>query len=281
MTFPIPSVWSRDNDEFIRDEKKRQHSPCSFFFSQGRSIYLAADYFTDDRMTEKAKGGVAKKHKHRIQLALFGQLMASFEYMLKDFMSQSIDAVDVFDYKLAQLDWVKVNVERILFQKVAQTTAGALLIHPTLGWHNPVEVNKRYKCLFNCAVIEQSEIPTLNRLWILRHSVAHNAGFVTAHDASRVGSGSVSEKVIDSDEQFILKTFEFLCPIAERLAERCGKSILKQWLNSSVELESDFNRDNLTYKKLKWLGTYVDSKPKNLPEFGEKDYLEDFQRLRT
>lgn len=281
MNFPIPSAWERDTAEFERDDHKRRYSPCSFFYSQGRALVLAAGYFSDDRLISTARGGVAQKHRHRVQLALFGQLMASYEYMLKDFLAQVIDAADVFDERLSKQKWIDVNVERVLSQRIAQTSIGALLVHPTLGWHYPEQVNERYRNLLGNEVIDGPEIPTLNRLWILRHSVAHNAGFVTAPDAGRMGSAQISEAVIDTDDDFITQVFEFLCPIAKRLAERCGNSALQQWLRSISSLEADYTRDRLIYERLKLLSTYVSSRPQNLPEFTEQEYLSDYARVNT
>lgn len=274
MSFPVPQAWERNTAESRRDEKKRLYSPCSFFFSQGQALITAAKYFSDERLADNASGEVAKKHRHRIQLALFGQLMASYEYMLKDFLARIIDIVDVFDQKLVKQKWINIDTERILSQRVTQTTLGSLLIHPTLGWQDPDQVNERYLSVLGNKIILSSEIPTLNRLWILRHSVAHNAGFVTAPDAGRIGSAGISEKVINTDD-YMRKVFEFLKPIAERLTKSCGKSALQQWLNAAADLDFNYDRDRLIYERLKLVGTYLPSRPHSLPEFTEQDYLAD------
>lgn len=281
MPFPIPLAWERDTAESQGDEHKRRYSLCSFFYSQGQALVLAARYFSDERLADNARGGVAKKHLHRIQLALFGQLMASYEYMLKDFLAQVIDTADVFDQKLIKQKWINVDVERILSQRMAQTTVGSLLIHPTLGWNDPDQVNQRYQSILSNEVIVASEIPTLNRLWILRHSVAHNAGFVTGPDAARIGSAGIVEKVINTDDNFITQVFEFLTPIAERLANRCGRSALQQWLGSTADLDDNYDRDRLIYERLKLIGTYLPSHPRDLPEITEQDYLADRAKLNA
>mgnify|MGYP006440877135 CR=1 FL=1 len=240
---------------------------------------MSADYFNESRLTDTAKGGYARKHRHRIQLSLFGQLMAAFEYMLKDFVSQAIDACDVIDEKIRRQDWVDIGVDQVLSQKSSETSVGSLLIHPTLGWHYAQEVNERYESLFGNSIIEESEIPTLKRLWILRHSVAHNAGFVTGPDASRFGSSDISESVVNTDEDFMQRTFDFLDPIAERAAERCGKCLLHQWMRSFGEQSPNFERDETIYRRLKLLGTYIRSRPTDLPDIGEDDYLRDHQSI--
>jgi hypothetical protein len=279
MSFPIPDTWSRDTAEFQRDEEKRRQSPCSFFFSQGRALVLAAGYFNEDRLTSSAKGGVAGKHRHRIQLSLFGQLMAAFEYMLKDFISQTLDACDVIDDKIKDADWVTVGVEQILSQRSSDTTVGSLLVHPTMGWHYPIRVNNRFETLYGNAVIEESEIPTLERMWIIRHSVAHNAGFVTSPDAARFGSSDISEEVVNTNRDFMSSALDFLTPIAKRTGERCGKCLLHQWMRSISDLEPEFRRDEIIYKRIKYLGTYIDSRPTALPALNEDDYLRDYNMV--
>ncbi|CAN5131277.1 hypothetical protein BH24ACT19_BH24ACT19_17160 [soil metagenome] len=201
--------------------------------------------------------------------------------MLKDFLAKTIDIVDIFDQKFLAQKWIKVDTERILAQRVAQTTVGSLLIHPTTGWHDPDLVNERYRSILGNDVIAASEVPTLNRLWILRHSVAHNAGFVTGPDAGRIGSAELSEKVINANDKYIAQVFEFLCPITERLACKCGQSALQQWLKSTLRLDANYDRDRLIYERLKLVGTYLPSRPQDLPNFTETDYLDDRAKVNA
>jgi hypothetical protein len=280
MTFPVPTVWRLDTAQAERDEEKRRNSPCSFFYAQGRALVTAAEYFSDARLLENIRGGVARKHRHRIHLALFGQLMASFEYMLKDFLAKVLDATDIFDSRLNGQKWIDVDVNRVLSQRVAQTTVGALLIHPSVGWHDPEEVNRRFDQILRNRVIGRDEVPTLSRLWIIRHSVAHNAGFVTAPDAGRLGSGEIAERVVLIDEEYILDTFNFLSNIARRVAECSGRGVLIQWLRSLEDLRPDYTRDQYTYSRLKLLATFVASRPTHLPAFDKDDYLRDLEEVR-
>jgi hypothetical protein len=281
MTFPVPGQWRMDTAQAERDEKKRTSSPCSFFYAQGRELVTAAHYFSDTRLLEKCRSGVARKHRHRIHLALFGQLMASFEYMLKDFIAQIVDTTDIFDSRLKAQKWIWVDIERVLSQRVARTTASALLIHPTLGWHEPEEVNKRFKQVLGTKVIERDEMPTLSRLWIIRHSVAHNAGFVSGPDAARLGSSALNEKVAAVDQTYMTVAFDFLCTIARRVAEVCGGAVLTQWLGSLDDLPADYARDGDTYGRLKLLATFLASRPRDLPAFGEADYVNDLDGVRS
>jgi hypothetical protein len=83
------------------------------------------------------------------------------------------------------------------------------------------------------------------------------------------------EKVINTDDSFIAQVFEFLNPIAERLASGCGRSALQQWLGSIAGLDDNYNRDRLIYERLKMIGTYLPSRPRDLPNVTEEDYLAD------
>lgn len=276
MPFPEVAAWNRDSVDIARENTKRKESPCSFFFSHGRSLVLAAEYFHDDRLSEEARGGVALKHRHKIQLALFGQLMAAFEYMLKDFIAKSIDAAAVFDEKLKQQEWLSITTERVLSQRIAQSTIGSMLVHPTLGWHSPETVNDRYKAIFNVTPFDGGDIKKVFVLWVLRHSVAHNAGFVTAHDSARINQPVLTEKVAQIDEIFIKDTFNYLCLIASRLAVSCGKSMLKQWFKSMKTYGQNWERDQNAYMAIKLLGSYVSSRNQELPTYDQAAYSADW-----
>lgn len=277
MSFPNTSAWNRDSADISRENTKRIVSPCSFFFSQGRSLVLAAEYFHDDRLSGESRGGVAVKHRHKIQLAIFGQLMAAFEYMLKDFIAKSIDATNIFDEKLKHQEWLSITTERVLSQRIAQSTVGSLLVHPTLGWHSPETVNERYKAIFNVTPFSGEDIKKVSILWVLRHSVAHNAGLVTAHDSARINQPELSERVAHIDENYINDAFVYLCSIAGRIAEHCGKSMLRQWLKSVREYGANWDRDKDVYQTIKLLGTYVSSRNQDMPEYDESAYNNDWE----
>lgn len=274
--FPLPGVWNRDSADSRRDERKRETSPASYFFAQGRSLVLAAGYFNDGRLTEEARGGVALKHRHRVHLALFGQLMASFEYMLKDFVAKAIDASSLLDARVQKAEWIGVDTARVLASRNATTTPGAMLVHASQGWHSPTTVNSRYQGLFERQPIAASESGTLERLWILRHSVAHNAGFVTQYDATRVGSPPLANRTVDINAAFIDQAFNFLSPIADRVANKVGTKLLDDWLASIRPVGKDYARDQVIFEALKYLSTYVPSRTQDLPNITEATYNEDF-----
>jgi len=276
VPFPEASAWNRDSADIARENTKRKDSPCSFFFSHGRSLVLAAEYFHDERLSAAARGGVALKHRHKIQLAIFGQLMAAFEYMLKDFIAKSIDASNIFDEKIKSQEWLSITTERVLSQRIAQSTIGSMLVHPTLGWHTPDTVNERYKAIFNVSPFDGEDLKKISILWILRHSVAHNAGFVTAHDSARINQSALSEKVVHLDEVFVKDTFDYLCSIATKLADSCGKSTLRQWLKSMKVYGPNWERDQNTYQAIKALGTYVNSRNQELQIFEVAAYNADW-----
>lgn len=275
-----PQVWTTDTADRNREEEKRWDSPSSFFFSQGQALVLSAEYFCDSRLRRKARSGVALKHLHRLHLAIFGQLMASLEYLVKDFVAGVIDAVPIFDEKLIKAEWLKVDTARILSMRSASSSAGSLLLHPSLGWQQSDEVNKRYKYLFGVEPILQTEIQTLEKLWVLRHSVAHNAGFVSGYDAARAGIPYLAEEVAHLDEDFIKDAFEFLSAIAKRLAEHVGQNVLFKWLATRKAIGPDWNRDKETYTHLKLLATYVPSRAQDLPRITKGSYTEDFKKLK-
>jgi len=50
-------------------------------------------------------------------------------------------------------------------------------------------------------------------------------------------------------------------------------------MRSISDLKPDFNRDETIYVGLKHLGTYIESRPTDLPDIGEEDYLEDYDEI--
>jgi len=269
--------WKQDAADLKREEEKRWYSPSSFFFSQGKAIILAASYFHDQRLINRARGGVARKHRHRSYLALFGQLMASLEYLLKDFVAQVIDLTDIYDDRVKRAKWISVEVAQILTtRRTMYAWPGAVLFHSSLGWHEPRSVNARYTELFEYQPIDSAEVTELEQLWILRHSVAHNAGFVTTADAVRGGMAQLSNRVVDIDETFLNDTFAFLCVIARRVAEGVGGRVLLTYLQSKRDAGSDYARDKWSYSNLKRLSFYVPSRAAKLPTVAKRDYTADF-----
>jgi hypothetical protein len=200
--------------------------------------------------------------------------MASLEYLFKDFVAQVINLVPLYDAEIKKAKWISPDAERVLSMRGAATTAGALLVHSTLGWHEPDEVHARYKAMFAYEPITSTELDDLRRLWILRHSVAHNAGYVTAFDAVRAELPQVSDKVVDVDETFISDTYTFLLPIARRVAEGVGGRVVTKWLGGRRTAE--YARDKEMYKQLKWLAACVESRTHGLPQVTQTQYTTDY-----
>jgi hypothetical protein len=277
MVFPIPDAYAATAADMVRDQTKRTASPPSFFFGQAWGIKLAAGYFTDDRLATGSRSAVATKHRQRIQNAAFGQLMASFEYCVKDFIAQVLDATDLFDQAVEQSKWIEVTKSRILSQREGRTSIGSVLIHPLLGWHDGETVNARYEALFSKPLIKADQLETLERLWILRHSVAHNAGLVTGHDAYRLRAPNLTEKQLRIDPEFLESTIWFLAGIIHRMGDPIGSGIVKRWLANKATGEWDQDRE--VYAALKLVGTVQESRTQDLPIIGEADYAEDVLTL--
>ena len=163
--FPIPSRYTSEAADIARDERKRVASPPSFFCAQTKGLALAAGYFVDSRLAVASHNAVAGKHRHRIHGALFGQLMAAFEYCLKDYIAQLVDATDMFDEAIENCNWISVDKSRVLAQRDASARIGAILIHPLLGWQDAREVNQRYQKLFGQELLpNKKDVETIGRL---------------------------------------------------------------------------------------------------------------------
>jgi hypothetical protein len=272
VAFPVPDTYSSGAADMERDEAKRTTSPPSFFFGRGWGLVLAANYFTDQRLSS-SHSAVAAKHRHRIQSATFGMLMAAFEWCAKDFIAQVLTATEIFDDQVQAAKWISLDTSSVLAQRASSASVGGILIHPTLGWHDPTTLHRRYSELFKASPLRTADRRTLERLWLLRHTVAHNAGFVTPHDAYRMSAPSLSGRSVRIDERFLEDTWTFLTGIVRRLGDPVGMEILDQWCRQRPE--GDFGADRASYVALKTIATVVEGRDKDLPTFGETDYRAD------
>ena len=272
MPFPIPESYSSDAADIAREESKRTASPPSFYFSRSWSLVLAASYFTDERLAG-GYSAVAAKHRHRIQSATFGQMMASFEWCIKDYFAQIIDATDLYDSRVEEAKWIDLEKSRVLAQREATASIGAILIHPTQGWHDTNNLQTRYSVFFGASPLSSAAAETLERLWILRHSVAHNAGFVTNHDAYRMRAAALSERSVRIDESFLDDAYEFLGGIVRQLGTPVGDAVIRRWLTERST--GSFADDSLTYSALKKITTVVESRNQALPTVSEASYVAD------
>jgi len=146
-------------------------------------------------------------------------------------------------------------------------------VHPTLGWHTPSEVNARYQGVFEASPIAKTEIAHLDRLWLLRHSVAHNGGLITHHDAYRMGAPHLGGESAKIDAAYIAAAEALLGDIVKRLAAPVGEKIIEKWLNERST--GTWAADQQAYSKLKVLTTAVMSRSAELPITSEADWHAD------
>jgi len=208
-------------------------------------------------------------------------MMAALEFLLKDFVASVINLVPTFDDALIQAKWIVVDAERVLSLRSASSSAGSILLHGTLGWYDSKGVNARYSAIFKKAPIDNSEMPDLDRLWLLRHSVAHNAGFVPGYDAVRGGMPSLADGVAAVDDVFLSESLDFLCVVARRIAEDVGDTVVLTWLKSRVPAGKDYQRDKAIYQKLKLLATFVESRAAELPSITKGNYSADWKKAQA
>jgi hypothetical protein len=62
----------------------------------------------------------------------------------EDFFAQVIDATDLYDDMVEAAKWIQLEKSRVLAQREATASIGAILIHPTQGWHDTSNLQSRY-----------------------------------------------------------------------------------------------------------------------------------------
>lgn len=274
MAFPTPSISAVESSDAHRDEKKRQCSPPSSFYAQSQAILTGVRYLEP---LHSGYGGAARKHKNRAWSALLVQLMSAFEFAMKDFVAQALDITHIFDDEIASWDWLELNIAAVLGTRDGSGQLGAVLIHPLLGWQTPEKMNSRYQDAFGRQPIAKAELSPLRDLWIVRHSIAHNGGVITAPDARRLRESVLTNEQILVDLDYLERSTEFLRTIVGRLESVIGIELLKRWFEEAASGKWDTDKD--VYTRLKLLTTYVKSRPKALPEVDEAMYLTDREQL--
>ncbi len=279
VPFPIPERYASEAADIARDEAKRLASPPSFFFAQTRALLLASDYFNNHRLKAGAAGGVAAKHRNRIRSAFFGQLMAAFEFCIRDFLAQVVDASDAYDDVVNECKWIDVDKSRMLAQRDVAGSVGALLIHPLLGWHDTDQVNSRYEAFFEHQLLSKDEARDLQRLWIIRHSVAHNSGFVTHHDAYRLQAPTLRNAAIAMNHSFLSDTTEFLRAVVSKLQREqvIGDRVLARWFERKAT--GVWQTDKLAYTRVRHVVTIVSQRTQPLPKITKGMCSADRRRL--
>lgn len=270
MPFPVPDPSTSESADSQRDERKRQASPPSSFFAQSQAIRNTVDYFED---LHSGYPGTARKHQNRTRSALFVQLMASFEFAMKDFIAQTLDATHVCDDSATEWPWLQLDVPTVLSTREGFTRLGAALIHPLLGWQVPETMNSRYQDVYSRQPIAGDELTPLRDLWLVRHSIAHNGGFVTQPDARRLRSQTLADRQVLVDKAYLEEATTFLRGIVSRLETLVGPVLLEMWFNSAAA--GTWDRDEVEYSRIKLLTTYVQSRPRELPDIDEATYAAD------
>lgn len=270
MPFPIPEPSSTESADARRDEDKRLRSPPSSFYAQSQTILTAVRYFEP---LNSGYEGTAQKHRNRLRSALFVQLMAAFEFAMKDFIAQTIDATHIYDDEVKGWTWLSLDLVSVMSTREGAGRLGAILVHPLAGWQTPEVLNGRYKDIYQREPIASAEIPQIRDLWIIRHSVAHNGGFVTRPDARRLRSTALRERQVLIDLPYLEGTAELLRGIVARLESVVGPALLRKWFSAGAA--GDWTQDKEDYQRLKLLTTYVRSRPQELPAVNEAMYLSD------
>lgn len=271
MTFPVPPAFSSRSTAGVRAEQKRTSSPPSHFFTRATALLLASSYFKTK--SEAAGTSYSANHMRQINNALFGQLMAAFEWCLKDFVAQIVDATPVLDETLAKQAWINVKASTVLAARGSQAPVGAILLHQTGQWYRAGNVNDRFQKLFGEVLILPAEKASLDKLWLVRHVVAHNAGQLEQHDAYRLQAPNVADKVISVNQDYLGATAGFLTPIVRRLGNTVGEAFVITWLKAQEA--ADYAKHQSTYETLKTIAAVVEKPKDDLPAFTASAYAAD------
>jgi hypothetical protein len=270
MAFPIPIANTSESQDSQRDERKRQSSPPSSFFAQSQAILTSVNYIEP---LHSGYVGAAAKHKNRTRSALLVQMMSAFEFAMKDFIAQTLDATHLYDDVAKEWKWLLIDIPSVMSSRDSLGRVGAILIHPLLGWQTPETMNSRYQDVYGRQPIAKNELQQLRDLWIIRHSIAHNGGFVTEADARRLRTPALRNRQILIDVDYLQRAVEFLRGITMRLSDPVGLSLLRRWFAEGAA--GTWDEDRETYQRLKKLVAYVNSRVQEVPVPDQAMYIAD------
>lgn len=245
-------------------------SPPSSFFAQSQAILLAVTYLEP---LHSGYPGAANKHKNRMRSSFLVQLMAAFEFTMKDFIAQTLDVTHIYDESASTWSWLQLNVSQVLSTRSGLGRLGGVLVHPLLGWQTPEVMNRRYQDVYEREPIASDELNTLGRLWVIRHSISHNGGVVSAADAARLRTPQLTDQQLLIDEQFLISATYFLREIVRRLSTVVGESILSRWFREGAT--STWQGDEETYIRIKQLVACEERRASAIGVAVEADYLRD------
>ena len=119
----------------------------------------------------------------------------------------------------------------------------------------------------------------LQRVWIIPHSMAHNGGFVTGHDAYRLQAPTLREAAIAMELDFLEETIRFLRSGVEELnhGQPISDRVIAEWLNKKAT--GNWTEDEEAYGRVGSIVTVVRERTHDIPTFTRDMYDADRGRL--
>ncbi|MGD9695100.1 MAG: hypothetical protein AB7V42_05510 [Thermoleophilia bacterium] len=264
MQLPATSDGTAQREQRLSDKLER--SPGSFFKARARDLVLAADY-ANKRLPENAYGGTSRRHYHTVCGATYTVLLSSFELSLKSLYARIIDRTSRYDDRLKDDKSLSIKPELILANREV-TGAGDVFASQWNAWQAPDEVNRRFRTLMQVDPLDKAAVPDLEKLWQLRHVVAHSSGVTSRLDRHRLGGAIEADRALVIDGAYLSEVEARLLTIMTNVVNIVGNRLLDDFFASDPTGEA--RQDE--YSALFLLGQIV-GQTQDLPVVTEDDFI--------
>lgn len=265
MAVELPGTSDGAAQRERRLSDKLERSPGSFFKARARDLVLAAGY-ANDRLPGNAYGGTSQRHYHTVCGATYAVLLSSFELTIKSLYARSIDCTGRYDDRLKGDTKLTIKPELILANRDV-TGAGDVFASQWNAWQAPTEVNQRFCKLIEINPLDNTAVAALEKLWQIRHVIAHSSGVTSRLDRHRLGGAIEADRALVIDGDYLAVVEERLLAIMTSAAAVVGKRLLDDYFDRNPAWDTE----QVEFTALLLLGRVV-GQTQDLPEVTEADF---------
>lgn len=263
MELPETSDGAAQREQRLSDKLER--SPGSFFKARARDLVLGASY-ANERLPANAYGATSRRHFHTVCGATYAVLLSSFELSLKSLYARIIDRTGRYDDMLKGDKGLTIKPELILANRDV-AGAGDVFASQWNAWQSPTEVNKRFRNLIAVDPLDNAAVADLEKLWQIRHVIAHSSGVTSRLDRHRLAGAIEADRALVIDGDYLVVVETHLLAIVTAATAVVGTRLLDDYFSNQPTW--DANEDE--FAALFLLGRVV-GQTQNLPVVAEDDF---------
>lgn len=265
MAVELPGTSDGAAQRERRLSDKLERSPGSFFKARARDLVLAADY-ANERLPANAYGTTSRRHYHTVCGATYAVLLSSFELSVKSLYACIIETTSRYDERLKGDKKLTIRPELILANREV-AGAGDVFASQWNAWQAPSEVNDRFRSLMEIDPLDNAAVADLEKLWQVRHVIAHSSGVTSRLDRHRLGGPIEADRALVIDGSYLEVVEHRLLAIMRAAVEVVGIRLLDDYFAGQPAWATNEGE----FTDLFLLGRVV-SQTQDLPEVTEASF---------